>query len=125
MAMIPESAVVSSFLVGLIMTLSRLFQSGLIGNGDIGDKGRLAHRLSRKRRPLLKPGARRRCTPQRLPARVLQRPAQRLMVVIAGKVVAGVELESMAVGIPDIEKECVGNAVAAGAALDVLQVSAG
>ncbi len=49
MAMIPESAVVSNFLVGLVMTLSRWFQPSLIGNGDIGDKRRFTHRLSRKR----------------------------------------------------------------------------
>ena len=47
------------------------------------------------------------------------------MIVIAGKVIAGIEFEAMAVGIADIEKERVRDAVAAGAALDVLQVSAG
>src|SRR6476620_2074545 len=47
------------------------------------------------------------------------------MVVIAGEIVAGIELEPVAVGIADIEKECIGNAVSAGAALDVLQETAG
>ena len=47
------------------------------------------------------------------------------MVVVAGEVVAGVELEAVAVGIADVEEERVRNAVAAGAALDVLQIAAG
>src|SRR5437016_4422053 len=97
----------------------------LIRNRDVGDKGRFAHRLACERRALLEPGTRRRRAPQRLPARVLQRPAQRLMVVIAGEIIAGVELEAMAVGVADVEEERVRNAVPAGTALDVLQETAG
>ena len=47
------------------------------------------------------------------------------MVVIAREIIAGVEFEAMAVGIPDVEEERIRDAVAAGAALDVLQEAAG
>src|ERR1700675_981053 len=94
----------------------------LIRNRDIGDKAWLTDRLADKRRSLLEPGARRRCAPQRLPPRIFQRPAQGFMVVIAGEVVAGVEFEAMAVGIPDIEEERIRDAVAARSALDVLEI---
>ena len=47
------------------------------------------------------------------------------MVVIPGEIIAGVEFEAVAVGVAHVEEERVGNAVAAGAALDVLQVAAG
>src|SRR6185312_4496991 len=92
----------------------------LVRNRDVGDKGWLAHGLPGEGRTLLEPGARRGRAPQRLPARVLQRPPQRFVVVIARKIVAGVELEAMAVGVADIEKERVRDAVAARTALDVL-----
>src|SRR5438105_9227536 len=122
----PESRIATDFSGDLLMTLSRwLFGPILIRNGDVGGESRFAHRLASEGRTFLEPGARRRRAPQRLPSRVLQRPAQRLVVVIAGEVVAGVELEAMAIGIPDIEEERVRNAVTAGAALDVLQVAAG
>src|SRR5579862_4639507 len=96
----------------------------LVCNGDIGDKLRLAHGLSRKWRSLLEPRARGGCAPQRLPARILQRPAHRRMVVIAGEIVAGVELQTVTVGIPDIEKEGVRDAMPAGPALEILQIAA-
>src|SRR5947209_8163767 len=53
----------------------------------LSDEPGIAHGLSGKRRALLEPGARRRRPPQRLPARVLQRPAHRLMVMIHRKIV--------------------------------------
>src|SRR6266702_2106616 len=96
-----------------------------IPNRDVGDEGRLAHRLACEGRTLLEPGARGRRAPQRLTPRVLERPAQRLMVMIPGEVVAGVEFEAMAVGIPDVKEERVRDAVPTRAALDVCKVSAG
>src|SRR4051794_36087489 len=111
MASIPNSSVVKNN--GLLMTLSP-FGLVLVCNRHVGDERRFAHRLPCEWRALLEPGARRRRAPQRLPARVLQRPAQRLMVVVAGEIIAGVEFEAMAVGIPDIKEERVRNAVAAG-----------
>src|SRR3954454_172660 len=86
----------------------------------VGHEIRLADGLPWERRTLLEPGARSRCAPQRLTTRIAQRPAQRLMVVIAGEIVAGVELQTVAVGIPDIEEERIRDAVAPRAALDVL-----
>src|SRR5712671_1118578 len=91
----------------------------LIRNRDVSDKQRLSYHLTRERRSLLEPGTRRRRAPQRLPPRIFQRPAQRLMVVIPGEVIAGVELQAVAIGIADIQKKCVRNAVTAGPALDV------
>src|SRR5262249_14724777 len=98
----------------------RSSESASIRNRHVGDKQRLTHLLSGERRALLEPGARRRCAPQRLPSRILQGPAQRLVVVIAGEIIAGVELQTVAVGIQDIYEERVGDAVPAGPALDVL-----
>src|SRR5258707_2225163 len=118
MARIPDRSVVTNKTSGLLMTLYR-FDLGLIRNRDVGDNGRFAHRLPGERRALFEPGARRRRAPQRLPARILQRPAQRFVVVVAGEVVAGVEFEAVAVGIPDVEEERIRDAVAARAALDV------
>src|ERR1700754_2659717 len=59
----------------------------------VGDKLRLAHGLADERRALLEPGARRGRAPQRLPARIAQGPAQRLVVVVHREIVAGVQLE--------------------------------
>ena len=92
----------------------------LIRNADVGGEQRLPHLLAGKGRALLEPGARSGSAPQRLPARVLERPAQRLVVVVHGEIVAGVELEPVAVGIADVEEERIRDAVAAGTALDVL-----
>src|ERR1700682_6628014 len=97
----------------------------LICNRDIGDKQRFAYRLTAKRRSLLEPRTRRGRAPQRLPPRVLQRPAHRFVIVIHGEVIAGVELQTVTVGITDVKEECVGDAVAAGPALDVLEEAAG
>src|SRR5258708_37083409 len=97
----------------------------LIRNRDVSDEQRLTYQLTRERRSLLEPGTRRRRAPQGLPPRVLQRPAHRLMVVIPGEVIAGVELQAMAIGDADIQKERVGDAMAAGTALDVLEEAAG
>src|SRR5882757_2748768 len=47
------------------------------------------------------------------------------MIVIPSEIIAGVELEAMAVGVADIEEERIRNAVATGTALDVLQEAAG
>src|ERR1700693_1180049 len=96
----------------------------LIGDRDIRDKLRFAHSLSRKWRSLLEPGARGGRAPQRLSPRSVQRPAHRRMVVVRGEVVAAVEFQAVVIGIPDIEKKRVGNAVAAGPALDVLEIAA-
>ncbi len=82
------------------------------------------HRLVGVGRALLEPGARCGRAPQRLPARIPERPAQRLVVVVHGVVVAGVELEAMAGGIANIEKEGVGDAVAGGAPLHVVEITA-
>src|SRR4051812_42989699 len=121
-----DSRIATDFSSDLLMTLlPMVFGPILIRNRDVGDESRFAHGLAGEGRALLEPGARRGRAPQRLPARVLQRPAQRLMVMIARKIVAGVQLEPVAVGIPDIEEERVRDAVASGAALDVLQVTAG
>src|ERR1700737_375586 len=95
----------------------------LIRNRYIGDKQRFADRLARKRRPLLEPGARRGRAPQRLPPRVLQRPSQRLMIMIHGEIIAGVELEAMAVRVADIKEERIGNAVAAGPAFELPEMA--
>src|SRR5271170_3626792 len=83
----PSMAAVSEMSGGLFMVacLARL-----IGDGDVGDKARFADLLPGKWRALLEPGPRRRRAPQCLPAWILQRPAQRFMVVIPGEVIAGV-----------------------------------
>src|ERR1700730_8483943 len=47
------------------------------------------------------------------------------MVVIAGKVIAGVKLDTMAIGIADIKKKRVGDTVAARPALDIFDKAAG
>src|SRR6266576_1166340 len=47
------------------------------------------------------------------------------MIVIPSEIIAGVELEAMAVGVAEIEEERIRNAVATGTALDVLQEAAG
>src|SRR4051812_3002049 len=65
----------------------------------LGDKPGIANGLSGKRRTLLEPGTWRRCAPERLSPRVLQRPPHRLVVMVHRKIVAGVELHPMAVGI--------------------------
>src|ERR1700738_509607 len=59
---------------GFFMISSWLWKQAhlLVGNRDIGDKQRLADRLTRERRSLLEPRARRRRAPQRLPPRILQ-----------------------------------------------------
>src|ERR1700751_589019 len=73
-----------------------------IRNRHVSDKRGLAHLLPGKRRALLEPGARSGRTPQGLAPRVLQRPSQRLVVMISSEIVACVELEAMAVGITHI-----------------------
>src|SRR6516164_10544406 len=88
------------------------YSRALIRHQHVGYEFRLAHGLARERRALLEPGARGGCAPQRLAARIAQRPAQRLVIVIAREIVAGVQLEAMAVGIADIEEERVRDAVA-------------
>src|SRR6476660_4937145 len=101
-----ESRITADFSDTLLMTTSQVvLRPILIRNRDVGHKSRVAHLLPGEGRALLEPGARRGRAPQRLPARILQRPAQRLVVVIARKIVAGVELEAMDVGIPHIEEE--------------------
>src|SRR5271165_3239990 len=70
-----------------------------IRNRHVSHELRLAHLLSGEGRALLEPGARSGGAPQRLAARVLERPAQRGVVVVHGEVVACVELEPMAVGV--------------------------
>src|SRR6266704_5495216 len=115
---------VRTFATGKSYVALRIHRSPLIRNRDVGDKQRFADRLSRKRRALLEPGAWRRRSPQGLPARILQRPAQWFVVVIPSEIIAGVELQTMAVGIANIEKERVGDAVAARTALDVLEEAA-
>jgi len=47
----------------------------------------ITHRLVGKRGALLEPRARRRLTPQRLPARIAHRPAQRLVIRVHGLIV--------------------------------------
>src|SRR3984893_12996102 len=47
------------------------------------------------------------------------------MVVIAGKVIAGVKLDTMAIGIADIKKKRIGDTVAARPALDIFDKAAG
>src|SRR6202012_519449 len=105
--------------------MSFVIAAPLIGNRDLGDEGGFAYLGGGEGRAFLEPGARCGRAPQCLAARIVQRPAQRLVVVVHGEVVAGVELEAMAVGIAYIEEERVGDAVAAGAALEVFQVAAG
>src|SRR4051794_37729727 len=92
----------------------------LIRHQHVGHEVRLTHGLPGERRALLEPGARGGRAPQCLAARIAQRPAQRLVVVIAGEIVAGVELEPVAIGVANIKEERIRDAVAAGAALDVL-----
>ena len=45
--------------------------------------------------------------------------------MVHGEVIAGVKLEAMAVRIADVEEEGIGDAMAAGTALDVLEIAAG
>jgi hypothetical protein len=80
-----DSRIATDFSDDLLITPPGGFRPILIRNRDVGDKGRLAHGLAGEGRTFLEPGARRGRAPQRLPARVLQRPAQRLVVVIARK----------------------------------------
>src|SRR4051812_33417115 len=96
-----------------------------VGYQHLGDEFRFAHGLAGEWRALLEPRARRGRPPQRLAARIAQGPAQRLVVVIPGKIVTGVELEAVAVGIAHVKEEGVGNTVAARATRDVLEVTAG
>src|SRR5713226_2071926 len=98
--------------IGKSYIAARIHRSFLVRNRDIGDKQRFAYRLSRKRRALLEPGARRGRAPQGLPARIPERPAHRLMIVVASEIIAGVEFEAMAVGVANVQKERVGDAVA-------------
>src|SRR5262245_11785089 len=63
-----------------------------IRHQHVGHEFRLAHGLAGERRALLEPGARGGGAPQRLAARIAQRPAQRLVIMIAREIVAGVEL---------------------------------
>src|ERR1700742_3347417 len=51
----------------------------LIRDGDLGSESGLAHLAPRERRSFLEPRARRGRAPQGLAARIVQRPAQRLM----------------------------------------------
>src|ERR1700730_14005451 len=84
-----------------------------------GERG-LARRDAGEHRALLEPGGRRRVAPQGLPLRVGRRPADRHVVGIDGEIVRGEQLDPVAVGVADIEKERVGYAVAAGAARSML-----
>src|SRR5260370_36380792 len=101
----PGRRAVRAFVTGKLHAAVGIHRSTLIRNSDIGDEQRFAYRLPRKRRSLLEPGTRRGRAPQRLPPRVLQRPAQRLMIVVHGEVIAGVELQAMAIGIADVKKK--------------------
>src|SRR6188508_3877927 len=60
---------------------------------------RIAHRHGRKLRALLEPRFGRGVPPQRLALRVGQRPAQRFEVRIDRQIVAGEQLDAMAIGI--------------------------
>src|SRR5690242_12852979 len=112
-------------LTSLLEALVTVTIEASIRDGDLSLEGGLAHLGFREGRAFLEPGARRRRAPQRLATRIGQRPAQRLVIMIHGEIVAGVELEAVAVGIADIEEERVRDAVTAGTALQVLQVAAG
>ncbi len=61
--------------------------------------------------------------PQRLALRVVERPADRLVVGVDGEVVGGEQLDAMAVGIAHVQEKRVGDAVAAGAALHVGEIA--
>ncbi len=79
----------------------------------------------RERRAFLEPRLRRRMAPQRLALRIVERPADRLVVGIDGEIVRGEQLDAVTVGIAHVEEERVGDAVAAGAALHVGEIAAG
>src|SRR5690606_12010234 len=61
-----------------------------------------------KARAFLEPAFRRRRAPQRLALRVLQVPADRFEIGIAGLVVRAVDLDTVPVGVAHIEEERVG-----------------
>src|SRR5215216_5462618 len=69
-------------------------------------------------RGLLVPAVRSARAPERAAAYVVDRPAQRLEVRIAGVVIAGVQLDSVAVRVAKVDEEGVGDAMTAGPALD-------
>src|SRR5580700_9291126 len=89
-----------------------------------GQRG-LARRDAGEQRALLEPRGRRRVAPQGLPLRIGQRPADRDVIGIDGEIIGGEQLDPVAVGVADIKKEGVGNAVTAGAALHVGEIARG
>src|SRR5690554_6067761 len=71
-----------------------------------------------ERAPLLEPAPRGRVPPQCLTLRVIELPAYRLEVRIAGQVITREQLDAVAVGIAQVKEEGVGDTVAARATLD-------
>ena len=57
-------------------------------------------------------------TPQRLTARVVEVPPDRLKVGVNGDVIGGVEFDAVPVGVAQVEEESVGDAMTARPALD-------
>src|SRR4051812_7814761 len=88
-------------------------------------QNRLPNRDRYKLRALLEPRLRRRLTPQRLALRIVQRPAQRFEVGIDREIVAGEQLDAVAVRVADIKKERVRDAVPARPALHVGEIARG
>ena len=56
---------------------------------------------------------------------IVDAPPQRLVTGVAGEVVGGVDLDAMPIGIAQVEVERVGDAVAARAAFDVMELVGG
>ncbi len=105
--------------------MMRAVAVALVCDNHVGLEHRVALFAARERRAFLEPASGGGLSPQRLPARIAQRPADRFVVVIHGLVVARVDLDAVPIGIADVEEEGVGDAVPAGPALQARKKAGG